>query len=76
MGDPCRYRRYADRPQMSLRKAEAWLDHVRAQNVATFAPDVLPDSECRSIAKSCFRYWTRDYHILESVYHTMPEKGT
>ena len=39
----------------------AWLDHVRAQNVATFAPDVLPDSECRSIAKSCFRYWTRDY---------------
>ena len=26
-----------------------------------FAPDVLPDSECRSIAKSCFRYWTRDY---------------
>ena len=41
--------------------SEAWLDHVRTQNVATFAPDVLPDSECRSIAKSCFRYWTRDY---------------
>ena len=40
---------------------EAWLDHVRTQNVATFTPDVLPDSECRSIAKSCFRYWTRDY---------------
>ena len=39
----------------------AWLDHVRTQNVATFAPDVLPDSECRSITKSCFRYWTRDY---------------
>ena len=34
---------------------------MRAQNVATFAPDVLPDSECKSIAKSCFRYWTRDY---------------
>ena len=41
--------------------SEAWLDHVRAQNVAMFAPDVLPDSECRSIAKSCFRYWTREY---------------
>ena len=26
-----------------------------------FAPDVLPDSECRSIAKSCYRYWTRNY---------------
>ena len=41
--------------------SEAWLEHVRTQNVSTFAPDVLPDSECRSIAKSCFRYWTRDY---------------
>ena len=35
--------------------SEAWLDHVRGQNEAMFAPDVLPDSECRSIAKSCFR---------------------
>ena len=41
--------------------SEAWLDHVRAQNVAMFAPDALPDSECRSIAKSCFRYWTIQY---------------
>ena len=41
--------------------SEAWLDHVRAQNNAMFAPDVLPDTECRSIAKSCFRYWTRHY---------------
>ena len=41
--------------------SEAWLDHVRTQNVATFAPDVLPDSECRSIAKSCVRYWTIQY---------------
>ena len=41
--------------------SEAWLDHVRAQNVAQFAPEALPDGECRSIAKSCFRYWTRDY---------------
>ena len=40
---------------------EGWLDHVRGQNVAMFAPDVLPDSECRSIAKSCFRYWTLNY---------------
>ena len=41
--------------------SEAWLDHVRAQNVAIFAPEGLPDSECRSIAKSCFRYWTLQY---------------
>ena len=41
--------------------SEAWLDHVRTQNVSMFAPDVLPDSECRSIAKSCFRYWTKQY---------------
>ena len=41
--------------------SEAWLDHVRTQNVAMFAPDVLPDSECQSIAKSCYRYWTIQY---------------
>ena len=41
--------------------SKAWLDHVRGQNTAMFAPDVLPDSECRSIAKSCFRYWTLQY---------------
>ena len=41
--------------------SEAWLDHVRGQNAAMFTPDVLPDSECRSIAKSCFRYWTIQY---------------
>ena len=41
--------------------SEAWLDHVRAQNVAMFAHESLPDSECRSIAKSCFRYWTLQY---------------
>ena len=34
---------------------------MRAQNVAMFAPEGLPDSECRSIAKSCFRYWTLQY---------------
>ena len=41
--------------------SEAWLEYVRGQNVVMFAPYVLPDSECRSIAKSCFRYWTRQY---------------
>ena len=41
--------------------SEAWLDHVRASNFSMFAPDVLPDSECRSIAKSCHRYWTLQY---------------
>ena len=41
--------------------SEAWLDHVRGQNAAMFAPDVLPDFECRSIAKSCFRYWMVQY---------------
>ena len=41
--------------------SEAWLDHVRGQNAIMFAPYVLPDSECRSIAKSCFRYWTLNY---------------
>ena len=40
---------------------KAWLEHVRGQNAAMFALDVLPDSECRSIAKSCFRYWTLNY---------------
>ena len=41
---------------------EAWLDHVRGQNAAMFAPDDLPDSECRSIAKSCYRYWVLQYN--------------
>ena len=41
--------------------SEAWLGHVRGQNAAMFAPNILPDSECRSIAKSCFRYWTIQY---------------
>ena len=43
------------------RWSDTWLDYVRGQNKAMFAPDVLPDSECRSIAKSCLRYWTRHY---------------
>ena len=39
----------------------AWLEHVRAQNVAMWHPDVLPDVECRSIAKSCARYSLRNF---------------
>ena len=38
-----------------------WLDYVRGQNVAMFGDSFLPDSECRSIAKSCFRYWLLRY---------------
>ena len=49
----------------NLLLAQGWtgasLDHVRAQNYAMFAPDGLPDGECRSIAKSCWKYWTRHY---------------
>ena len=41
--------------------SKTWLEHVRTQNVAMFPNAFLPDGECRSIAKSCFRYWTRDY---------------
>ena len=41
--------------------SKAWLDHVRAQNASMFDDATLPDSECRSIAKSCFRYWTIQY---------------
>ena len=33
--------------------AGRWLAHVRRINIAEFAEDPLPDSECRSIAKSC-----------------------
>ena len=41
--------------------SEAWLEYVKVQNVAMFGDSFLPDSECRSIAKSCFRYWTIQY---------------
>ena len=34
---------------------------MKIQNVAMFGDSFLPDSECRSIAKSCFRYWTLQY---------------
>ena len=36
--------------------AGLWLDHVRLLNIQQFAENPLPDSECRSIAKSCAKY--------------------
>ena len=41
--------------------SEAWLEYVKVQNVTMFGDSFLPNSECRSIAKSCFRYWTLQY---------------
>ena len=41
--------------------AGQWLEHVRRLNFAEYAEDPLPDSECRSIAKSCAKYSLRDY---------------
>ena len=40
--------------------AGQWLQHVRNANTANFAADPLPDSECRSIAKSCAKYSLRN----------------
>ena len=42
-------------------RSEAWLDHVRTQNAMTFPESPLPDNECRSIAKSCHKFWMRNY---------------
>ena len=39
----------------------AWLEHVRSVNVVMWHPDVLADSECRSIAKSCASYSLRNF---------------
>ena len=36
--------------------AGRWLEHVRRLNYAEYAEDPLPDSECKSIAKSCAKY--------------------
>ena len=41
--------------------AGQWLDHVRRLNFAEYAEDPLPDSECKSIAKSCAKYSLRNY---------------
>ena len=38
-----------------------WLGHVRHTNIGMWAPSELPDSECRSIARSCARYSLRQY---------------
>lgn len=39
----------------------AWLAHVRSENEVMWFPDVLPDVECRSIAKSCAGYSLRQF---------------
>ena len=49
--------------------AGRWLAHVRRLNVAEFAEDPLPDSECRSIAKSCAKYSLRNFS--EQVFSTI-----
>ena len=41
--------------------AGQWLDHVRRLNFAEYAEDPLPDSECKSIAKSCGKYSMRQF---------------
>ena len=41
--------------------AGQWLDHVRRINIAEYAENPLPDSECRSIAKSCAKYSLRQF---------------
>ena len=38
-----------------------WLEHVRLLNIQNYAENPLPDSECRSIAKSCAKYSLRQY---------------
>ena len=44
--------------------SDAWLDHVRDQNVAMCAPEgLLPETECRSIAKSCVKGGEIMYHL-------------
>ena len=42
----------------------AWVDHVQAVNEQEnqdHPHGLLPDAQVRAIAKSCFRYWTRQY---------------
>ena len=41
--------------------AGRWLEHVRRLNYAEYPEDPLPDSECKSIAKSCAKYSLRNY---------------
>ena len=39
-----------------------WLDHVRILNIQQWAENPLPDSECRSIARSCAKYSLRQFN--------------
>ena len=41
--------------------ASQWLTQVRILNIQQFAENPLPDSECRSIAKSCAKYSLRQF---------------
>ena len=45
--------------------ASQWLEHVRLLNIQQFAENPLPDSECRSIAKSCAKYSLRQFSETE-----------
>ena len=45
--------------------AGLWLEHVRLLNIQQFAENPLPDSECRSIAKSCAKYSLRQFSEAE-----------
>ena len=41
--------------------AGRWLEHVKLLDIQQLAENPLPDSECRSIAKSCAKYSMRQY---------------
>ena len=41
--------------------AGLWLEHVRRLNYSEYLEDPLPDSECKSIAKSCAKYSLRQF---------------
>ena len=41
--------------------AGLWLEHVRRLNYSEYLDDPLPDSECKSIAKSCAKYSLRQF---------------
>ena len=55
--------------------ATQWLQHVRLLNVASFAENPLPDSECRSIAKSCAKY-SRSQFSEETFSQIQSARGT
>lgn len=51
----------AHRPRWGGASYEAFLDYVRAWNLERWDPFPLPDAECRSIAKSCWKYRLRQF---------------